>query len=442
MKYIKSILEKFESQKLSKILGFISKESRNRFLRDIKNISDKLDFPMSELSDEMFTYLPFKKAYDLKNSEGKEYLKFWFNSNGEYITITKILEEETPQSRLVDDFRDLPHLSKIRIDGVDAILYIDGGYHYAIQSELDGGCPTNGNDWKKYGSKSWRLGGGDHGQIYLIDTLKEDDLKDPNIFNEQIDSYLRTIPSSNIRKLLENAEFCLLLDLKSIKNKRSEIKKERELNKPDQTKVGIGRYLDALSKYDKDKDLTQLTSIIPRLLGWAKPSLLIYSGLNISDIRNIMDCLHYIDGGNSRSKYYEDEISTSIKKVVNKTFDSYQIVVKGISGLKKIANQEENKNVIEVIDKLEVLDSLIKKYLYKDISKLSDIKSTMIKVNILYDLLRDSVLSHRMHSSINQIMRGKSEIAYGEMVYELSYNKESIITGLDYTIDTITSLME
>lgn len=439
MKYIKSILEKFESQKLSKILGFISKESRNRFLRDIKNISDKLDFPMSELSDEMFTYLPFKKAYDLKNSEGKEYLKFWFNSNGEYITITKILEE-VPQSKLVGDFRDLPHLSKIRIGDVNSILYIDGGYHYAIQSVFDGGYP-NGNDWKNYGSRSWRLGDRDRGEVYLIDNIK-DDIKDPDIFNGQIDSNLRTIPSSNIRKLLENAEFCLLLDLKSIKNKRSEKRKERELNKPDQTKVGIGRYLDALSKYDKDKDLTQLTSIIPRLLGWAKPSLLIYSGLNITHIRNIGDCLHYIDGGNSRSKYYEDEISTSIKKVVNKTFDSYQIVVKGISGLKKIANQKENKNVIEVIDKLEVLDSLIKKYLYKDISKLSDIKSTMIKINIIYDLLRDSVLSHRMHSSINQIMRGKSEIAYGEMVYELSYNKESIITGLDYTIDTITSLME
>lgn len=64
LKYIK-LFEAFESVKLSKTLGFISKEARGTFISQLKNIADKIDFPYSKYSDDYFQYLPFKKALDL-----------------------------------------------------------------------------------------------------------------------------------------------------------------------------------------------------------------------------------------------------------------------------------------------------------------------------------------------------------------------------------------
>jgi hypothetical protein len=62
MKYIK-LYEAFESDKLSKTIGFIEgKEDRKRFLEDIKKICNQIDYPYSKLSDDNFQYLPYKAA--------------------------------------------------------------------------------------------------------------------------------------------------------------------------------------------------------------------------------------------------------------------------------------------------------------------------------------------------------------------------------------------
>ena len=62
MKYIK-LYEAFESEKLSKTLGFIKDESdRDSFLSEIKNICNQIDYPYSKLSDDNFQYLPYKAA--------------------------------------------------------------------------------------------------------------------------------------------------------------------------------------------------------------------------------------------------------------------------------------------------------------------------------------------------------------------------------------------
>lgn len=62
------IFEAFKSQKLTKTLGFINKDSRSKFLDQLQTLGGKIDFPISEYSDEFFQYLPFKKALDLNQS--------------------------------------------------------------------------------------------------------------------------------------------------------------------------------------------------------------------------------------------------------------------------------------------------------------------------------------------------------------------------------------
>ena len=65
MKHIKHIklFEAFESDKLSKTLGYIdSRRDKEAFLDKIKRICKIIDFPYSELSDEYFDYLAFNAA--------------------------------------------------------------------------------------------------------------------------------------------------------------------------------------------------------------------------------------------------------------------------------------------------------------------------------------------------------------------------------------------
>jgi len=60
LKYIK-LFEAFESQKLSKTLGYVKSE-KSQFLEDIKTILRSVNFPESKITDDYIEYLPFNKA--------------------------------------------------------------------------------------------------------------------------------------------------------------------------------------------------------------------------------------------------------------------------------------------------------------------------------------------------------------------------------------------
>lgn len=64
MKYLK-LFEAFESQILGKTMKFLSPTGKQQFLSTLKDIANKIDFPMSQFSDDFFQYLPFKKALEL-----------------------------------------------------------------------------------------------------------------------------------------------------------------------------------------------------------------------------------------------------------------------------------------------------------------------------------------------------------------------------------------
>ena len=68
MKYIK-LFEAFQSTILSKTLGYLDKWSKPVFLEHVKKVCKEVDFPISELNDDYFQYLPFKKALSV-NSPG------------------------------------------------------------------------------------------------------------------------------------------------------------------------------------------------------------------------------------------------------------------------------------------------------------------------------------------------------------------------------------
>jgi hypothetical protein len=65
LKYIK-LFEAFESEKLSKTLGYVDKKSREQVLQRLREICSGIDFPFSQLNDSYFQYLPYQKALNLQ----------------------------------------------------------------------------------------------------------------------------------------------------------------------------------------------------------------------------------------------------------------------------------------------------------------------------------------------------------------------------------------
>ena len=90
MRYLR-LYEAFESEKLSKVVSYIGdKSSRDQFISQLKSISEILDFPMSDLSDDFIQYLRYQRAINLDVEKGTDQIliKFWFTSDGKYLCTT------------------------------------------------------------------------------------------------------------------------------------------------------------------------------------------------------------------------------------------------------------------------------------------------------------------------------------------------------------------
>jgi hypothetical protein len=81
MRYL-VIYEAFKSGSLSKTFKWVNDKSVDPFKRDLLSISNYINLPLSEFTDDMFKYLPYEEASEF--NDGGDYLKFWFNSNGDY----------------------------------------------------------------------------------------------------------------------------------------------------------------------------------------------------------------------------------------------------------------------------------------------------------------------------------------------------------------------
>ena len=98
MKYLK-LFEGFESNRISAILSFLNKKIKSDypardFLKVLKILADKFDFPLSTLSDKEIQYLPVNKALSVgkgeeaMNPSGIYCIKYWFSLEKGYLCST------------------------------------------------------------------------------------------------------------------------------------------------------------------------------------------------------------------------------------------------------------------------------------------------------------------------------------------------------------------
>jgi len=278
MKYI-SLFEKFESTKLSKVLGYISKTDRNLFLSELKDLSKLEDIEMSKLSDEMFTYLPYqsgikvksktemiscpdcsgegkiKKPWGTEGNRGFHYrylpckrcgeegkispnrgkitdIKFWFNTEQKYLGKTCVNGTERNLDNRFDLYTEVKPLGhnevmelstgteiKINIGTVlVATIFKDtSGRVYAIQNTRTSNWTPNSSEWKKYGSQYWRIDGFSYRGAYLL-KRKSKQKEDPLDWNFAVSIGGGRIVTSMhpVKEIVKDAEFCLILNLEKL----------------------------------------------------------------------------------------------------------------------------------------------------------------------------------------------------------------------------------
>lgn len=293
LKHIK-IFENFNSSKLNKIFKFIDKESRDTFRYKLEKISSRLDFPMSNFSDDMFEYLPFKSALKkvsedkvpceqhnndggkCNNCDGSGYktndriklIKFWFDKDGKYINTTAYDGSYKPSANLykfsdkIEDYIEdrvvssseacnLPSgtIIKFKTDRVSkgyiiCMTYKDNNKStetYLLNNELRGSIPRTLN-YGEYSDYSWVIddyGTGDNinNSVILIPKNKVNNtLKSYYDFNGILSYDLMCIDwRSEVESKLNGAHFALILDYSKLSNskfnRRSDIKVKREEDK-------------------------------------------------------------------------------------------------------------------------------------------------------------------------------------------------------------------
>jgi hypothetical protein len=259
MKHLK-LFEAFNSNILSKTLRYLSKDSRNNFLNEVKRICGELDFPLSELNDDYFEYLGFNNALKKVDGDNKIY-KFWLNKEGDFLyeTLTdgvvgdekKVLGDSIGESedyigtgKVYTTYGQLDELedrSKIIVifRGTDepdlATLFEDNGDLFAIHNNgrYEGGTPDyhDYEDWEQYGEYSWSLRGTDFKKIQLAihkdDVTSDGDVEGPNyyLYNKHTQSNKFSSRSS-----LSGSEFAIVLNTGKLKDykKVSTTKSERD----------------------------------------------------------------------------------------------------------------------------------------------------------------------------------------------------------------------
>lgn len=432
MKYLK-VFEKFESKNLSKVFGYISKDSRIKFIQDLKIICENNDYPMSEISDDKFRYLRFTEAFNLKDEGQDKNIKFWFSLEGKYIGITKFIPiSDTSDINKYDidfsknfshghEYRKLDHLQKvlININGINGIATIWNYAEkvYAIQNFATGNTPERKGDyrdWSIYGNKCWILGGYDYGHIYKaskkdISKIVEDegqDKRSPEQFNGSCDIHLiRT--KQPIKEFLKDAAFALILNYNLLKNHPksvlSKIRDDRNISKnvlskkdAEIRKENLDRYLPKLLKYDSSLGINQFKKIVLRIYGLDHPIYFVWTGTNnyifLSTISYMYDLIkRHRDSADHKASYAE-ELSNYIESSSIAISEKYSNVRKNIDLCKKKAKEEKNESKMKFLEKYDELNKAIKSIISRgSMETIADLDLSYNKIQMISSMIKESI---------------------------------------------------
>ena len=465
LKHIK-LFEAFESVKLGKTLSFINSSAKSTFIDSLKRIAKNYDFPISKFNDDMFQYLPFKSALrknvdppkpterevckresdwipgefcqggrvkrtwgahtrmtecpgcggtgfkpEKKVAPEVQLLKFWFDKDGNYVTVTgcdgqirKQLGSNTDYSgdlykfsKNLSDYNEVGRISVeelLQLPTGSIVLFNNRGsdphngyvsmiYHnkknnkeaaYMLQDEFSGSTPSEDNhmsldDWRQFSRYSWCvLGSNDFGSAILLEpkvkrvVKKKAEIPEEEAYtwNNLID--IRYMQMNNVKDMdvrLKNAHFAIILDLNKLKEAEYEkvsgtqtLRKQRKEGaflKPEEIKkANLERYISLLvKKFDASKGLSEIPKILPRALGFTNSITFILRSINFNNLENLVSYLYDMMKDPDDSEYYQK----NALNVLNSIYDQFNrrgtTTNQNIDGTWQLLDKSTNKEMKE-----------------------------------------------------------------------------------------------
>lgn len=407
LKYIQ-LFEAFESNKLSKTLKFINKEYRSRFLHDIKSLCNKNNFPLSEISDDLFEYLPYRKALLLHKDPVQK--KCGATSESEFSSDVALPGEKCEEGKLKRSWG----AGRVRVmtcpncEGTGIEPFREKWKYLKFWFSTD----------KKYVAKTATNGVtyGDGTSPYRYDRIV-------SISYGSLSTGWYGWGETELEKVLKEANFALVLDLDKLEKKSKKVKnteitrKEREESKEnalalqsnaDIKNQNIIRYFDALIEKSKIKgnldDIKDLQKLVNRLLCGTYALFAIHPLSDVDSMRkinsvgeDIYDIMTSLQKDNSQEN--QDSLLSSIQSVnyniksyLNR-LKSYKIRIRKSLELTKSyldsqAEKTRDYKSVKLFNNIMEINNLIYKYVsnYK-IENLYDYESLLADLTTITELL-------------------------------------------------------
>ena len=370
LKHIK-LFEAFDARTLNATLNHLKlKTDKTSFLNNLKKICAKFDIPESKLSDDLFTYLPFNRALRFNNvivedepcnavgefiagercDNGKvrrpwgrgfrvvdcgtckgtgikpkksdlSMIKFWFDSDGKFITTTAVdgVYRETSAantssfSQNINDYEVVRRIPKSRINELNtgdiiALDLVNNGWGqtyaqvvsyvmkastwsgtkvFALQntSSYYNNYPRETNGWNQIANRFWQMSQSRVNNINLLKPKANVGGLDPYGYNTSFELDNFRIRPVQINSTVKDANFAIILDFNKLMNfaperKKSEIISDRTemksgalalMSDEDIKKTNIKRYFDKIAQGFQLKgeldDISKFNRMAARLLG-------------------------------------------------------------------------------------------------------------------------------------------------------------------------------
>jgi hypothetical protein len=405
LKYIQ-LFEAFESSKLSKTLKFINKEYRSRFLQDIKSLCNSKNFPLSEISDDLFEYLPYRKALSLHKDPVQK--KCSATSESEFSSDVALPGEKCEEGKLKRSWG----VGRVRVmtcpncDGTGIEPFREKWKYLKFWFSTD----------KKYITKT-----ATNGVTY--------DTTSPYRYDRTVGISYGSISASgwywvedNMEKSLKQANFALVLDLDKLEKKSKKVKntkitqdnreKSREnalalQSNEDIKDQNIRRYFDALIEKSKLKgnldDIKNLHKLVTRFMCGNYPLFALHSFSDVDSMRkinsigeDIYDIMVSLQKDNSQENQNSlisriQDVNRNIKSYLNGLKDYKIRIKKSLELTKSYLNSQSERTKdyrsVKLFNNIMEINNLIYKYVsnYK-VETLYDYESLLADLTTITEL--------------------------------------------------------
>ena len=407
-------------------------------------------------------------------------IKFWFNKDGKYITSTVVNGEKVKQKidynleflsknikdyNIIKDLRDIIEfqtgdmvLIKLEEDLPEVIGYVyrRGLYNAYIYQDVKEKLNSNlyldpKKEGYKFGKYVYHIRyNSDFISAKLIEPKSEFDYYSINIPYSVSYGIINISKNDNVRNILKDAHFALILDWEKLKQreftKKSDIGEKRSLDKQgalffksdeDIRKANIQGYMDKLvDTYNFDKRLKDFNRLFSIAFN-RYPLNFIIKDVNINNILYILDNLYKVlkNKNPEDNKYLIGDINFYVKRI----FNSSQIKFKLENDVKKTRLLFKDKISSEPTELLKKQEKVFN--MFNDINYILSQKirswdvETVEDVEIYISKLKSikNLIDYRLN--LSEIKRAygvwHSEIYFGYINNVESYNADHILERLE-----------